>query len=200
MPFLRGLKQSGHLLAVNDFSMKKRITAHDLTFETLIDSREISTKVEAIGRQISEDYQGERPLFLCVLNGSFIFAADLIRASACECEVAFIRLASYDGTESTGKVKTVLGLDVPVKGRHVIVVEDIIDSGETMRHFLSDLKKMEPASVKLAVLLLKPEALKYPMEVDYLCFEIEDKFVVGYGLDYDGLCRNLPDIYQLAKS
>ena len=178
--------------------MKKRITAHGLTFETHITSGEIAAKVAAIGRQISQDCQGKRPLFLCILNGSFVFAADLVRASDCECEIAFIRLASYEGTQSSGKVTTVFGLDVPVKNRHVIVVEDIIDSGETMRHFLSELKKMEAASVKLAVLLLKPDALKHPMDVDYLGFEIEDKFVVGYGLDHDGLCRNLPDIYQLA--
>lgn len=178
--------------------MEKRIIAHDLAFETLIGKDEIATRVGDIGQRISHDYQYSRPLFLCILNGSFVFAADLVRACNCECEVAFIRLASYDGTQSSGKVSTVFGLDTPVKGRHVIVVEDIIDSGETMRHFLSELDALEPASLKLAVLLLKPTALKHPLEVDYLGFEIEDKFVVGYGLDYDGLCRNLPDIYQLA--
>jgi hypoxanthine phosphoribosyltransferase len=164
-PFLRGLKR-GNRLPVNDFSMKKRITAHDLSFETYIDSGEIAARVTAIGHQISEDYSAERPLFLCILNGSFIFAADLVRASECECEVAFIRLASYDGTQSSGEVTTVYGLDISVKNRHIIVVEDIIDSGETMRHFLAELKKKEPASVKLAVLLLKPDALKHPVEVD----------------------------------
>lgn len=179
--------------------MKKHITAHDLNFETLIDSGKIAERVKSIGRKISDDFKGERPLFLCILNGSFVFAADLVRASECECEVAFIRLSSYAGTKSTGNVQTVFGMDIPVKNRHLIVVEDIIDSGETMRHFLGELKKMEPASVKLAVLLLKPDALKYPMEVDYLGFEIEDKFVVGYGLDYDGICRNLADIYQLSE-
>jgi len=178
--------------------MKKRITAHHLAFETLIEKQEIAARVAEMGSQISIDYPGERPVFLCILNGSFIFAADLVRATDCECEVAFIRLSSYDGTQSSGRISTVFGLDFPIENRHVIVVEDIIDSGETMRHFLSELKKLGPASVKLAVLLLKPDALKYPMEVDYLGFEIEDKFVVGYGLDYDGLCRNLADIYQLA--
>lgn len=180
--------------------MKKHITAHDLTFETLIDRNQIADRVTSIGQQIGDDFKGERPLFLCILNGSFVFAADLVRASACECEIAFIRLSSYEGTQSTGKVQTVFGIDVPVKDRHLIIVEDIIDSGETMRHFLAELKEMEPASVKLAVLLLKPDALKYPVEVDYLGFEIDDKFVVGYGLDYDGICRNLADIYQLAES
>lgn len=180
--------------------MKKRITAHGLTFEPLIESHQIAEKVTTLGRRISSDLRGERPLFLCVLNGSFVFAADLLRACDCECEVAFIRLASYDGTQSTGRVSTILGLDVSVENRHVIIVEDIIDSGETMRHFLAELEALSPASVRLAVLLLKPDALKHPLQVDYLGFEIEDKFVVGYGLDYDGLCRNLGDIYQLAAN
>ncbi len=180
--------------------MKKHVTAHDLAFETLITSGEIADKVAELGQRIGADHEGQRLLFLCVLNGSFVFAADLVRACPCECEVAFIRLASYQGTQSSGQVATVLGLDMPVKGRHVIVVEDIVDSGGTMSHFLQELKQMGPASVKLAVLLLKPEALAHPIAVDYLGFEIEDKFVVGYGLDYNGLCRNLPDIYSVVRS
>lgn len=177
--------------------MKKRITAHDLVFEPLIERHEILEKVESIGRQITHDYQGKRPLFLSVLNGSFVFAADLLRTCDLECEISFLRFSSYDGTRSTGQISTIFGLDVPVKDRHVIIVEDIVDSGFTLHHFLADLKDMEPASVSLAVLLLKPDALQFDLEINYLGFEIDNKFVVGYGLDYNGLCRNLDCIYQL---
>jgi hypoxanthine phosphoribosyltransferase len=178
--------------------MKKTITAHDLTFEPFIESAEIARRVEDLGRRIGEKYKGQRPLFLCVLNGAFVFAADLLRACDLECELAFVRLASYEGTGSSGNVKTVLGLDIPIKDRPVIVVEDIVDSGRTLHHFMAYLQKMEPASIALAALLHKPGALKFPVKIDYQGFEIPDKFVVGYGLDYDGLGRNLKDIYQLA--
>ncbi|MFQ5445456.1 MAG: hypoxanthine phosphoribosyltransferase [Saprospiraceae bacterium] len=178
--------------------MKKTIAAHDLTFEPFIESPEIARRVEEMGRQITGKYKGQRPLFLSVLNGAFVFAADLLRAIDLECELAFVRLASYEGTGSSGKIRTVLGLDIPIKDRHVIVVEDIVDSGRTLHHFMDYLQKMEPASMALATLLFKPDALKFPVKIDYLGFEIPDKFVVGYGLDHDGLCRNLKDIYQLA--
>ncbi len=177
--------------------MEKLITAHNLTFEPYLDEADIASRVEALGSQLRQQYEGKRPLFLCVLNGAFIFAADLIRAAAIECEVAFVRLASYEGTASTGTVSTVLGLDLEVKDRHIIVVEDIVDSGRTLYHFLAELQTRQPASLSLAVLLFKPEALLLPVKIDYLGFEIPNKFVVGYGLDYNGLCRNLPSIYQL---
>jgi len=178
--------------------MKKTINVHDLTFEPFIESLEIARRVEEMGRQITGKYQGQRPLFLSVLNGAFVFAADLLRAIDLECELAFVRLASYEGTGSSGKIRTVLGLDIPIKGRPVIVVEDIVDSGRTLHHFMGYLQKMEPTSIALASLLFKPDALKFPVKIDYPGFEIPDKFVVGYGLDYDGLGRNLKDIYQLA--
>ena len=177
----------------------ENITAHDLTFEPFISVAEIAAKVEALGSQIREQFEGKRPLFVGVLNGAFVFAADLVRACGIECEVAFVRLASYEGTASTGQVSTVLGLDFEVKNRHIIVVEDIVDSGRTLHHFMSNLQKLEPASTSLAVLLFKPEALQHPVKIDYLGFEIPDKFVIGYGLDYNGLCRNLPSIYQLTQ-
>jgi hypoxanthine phosphoribosyltransferase len=176
--------------------MKNLVTAHDHTFQPLIGSREIAAKVKSLARQIRKDYEGKRPLFLCILNGSFIFAADLVRATAIECEVSFLKLASYDGTQTSGKVATVLGLDRDIAGRHVVIVEDIIDSGITMRHLISDLGKMKPASLTLAVLLLKPDALQFPLQVDYLGFEIPNEFVIGYGLDYNGLGRNLSGIYS----
>lgn len=177
-----------------------KITAHDLTFEPFINETEIAAKVNELGKQIRNDFDGKRPLFVSVLNGAFVFAADLVRAAGIESEVAFVRLASYEGIQSTGQVSTVLGLDFEVKNRHVIVVEDIVDSGRTLHHFISELKNLEPASISLAVLLFKPEALQHPVKIDYLGFEIPDKFVVGYGLDYNGLCRNLRSIYQLSST
>lgn len=176
--------------------MKNSITAHDLSFEPFISEAAITARVKFLGSKIREQYQGQRPLFVGVLNGAFVFAADLVRASGIECEVAFVRLASYEGTASSGKVATVLGLDFEVKNRHIIVVEDIVDSGRTLHFFFEELQKLEPASVALAALLYKPEALQFPVKINYLGFEIPNKFVVGYGLDYNGLCRNLPSIYQ----
>jgi hypoxanthine phosphoribosyltransferase len=179
--------------------MSSHITAHDLSFVPFISEAEIAERVAAIGQQLRQQYEGKRPLFICLLNGAFVFAADLVRATGIECEVAFVRLASYEGTASTGRISTVLGIDFEVKNRHVIIVEDIVDSGRTLHHFMGQLSQMETASVALAVLLFKPEALLMPVQIDYLGFEIPNKFVVGYGLDYDGLCRNLPSIYQLVE-
>ncbi len=179
--------------------MKKLITANHLTFEPSITSIQINERIKNIGEQITAKYKGKKPLFIGVLNGAFIFIADLIRQCDIECEVAFVRLSSYKGTQSSGKIETVYGLEMSIENRHIIVVEDIIDSGRTLNYFISYLKKQNPASVELAALLLKPESLLFPVEVDYLGFEIPDKFVIGYGLDYDGLGRNLPDIYQLKE-
>ena len=177
--------------------MKNEITAHDLTFVPFIGHAEIAERIAELGKKITEDYRGERPIFMGVLNGAFPFVADLVRACDVECEVEFVRLKSYSGTSSTGEIRTVLGMKIPVEGRHVIVVEDIVDSGRTLDYFLKDVLAKNPASVRLASLLLKPECLKFPVKVDYLGFEIPNKFVIGYGLDYDGLGRNLPDVYQL---
>jgi hypoxanthine phosphoribosyltransferase len=134
---------------------------------------------------------------LSVLNGAFLFTADLFKQITIEAEVSFIKLASYKGTSSTGNVITAIGLDINVKDRHIIILEDIIDTGKTLHHYLPQLESMQPASVKIAVLLNKKEALIYPVQIDYACFDIPNKFVVGYGLDYDGLGRNSRDIYQL---
>ena len=179
--------------------MKKLVTANGLTFEIVINKNEIAERTKALGQQITEKYKGTKPVFIGVLNGAFIFIADLIRQCDLECEVAFVRLSSYKGTESTGKIETVYGLEMEIENRPIIVVEDIVDSGRTLNYFLAHLKKQKPSSVELAALLLKPETLKFPVEINYLGFEIPDKFVVGYGLDYDGSCRNLSDIYQLKE-
>lgn len=169
----------------------------DKTFEPYLKEAAIQEKITELAGQLNKDYAGKRPLFLSVLNGSFLFTADLFKQITIEAEVSFIKLASYKGTSSTGNVITAIGLDINVKDRHVIILEDIIDTGKTLHHYLPQLESMQPASVKIAVLLDKKEALQYPVKVDYACFEIPNKFVVGYGLDYDGLGRNSKDIYQL---
>ncbi len=175
------------------------VTLHDKTFQTMISAETIAERIHVLGKKIATDYADKRPLFLGVLNGAFIFAADLLRAVDTDCEISFVKLASYIGTASSGTVKTVLGMDQILRGRHVIVVEDIVDTGATLHGFLQELRKAEPASIALAACFLKPTALKHALHVDYLGFEIEDKFIVGFGLDYDGLGRNLPHVYQLVE-
>ena len=169
----------------------------DKTFEPYLKEAAIQEKITELAGQLNKDYAGKRPLFLSILNGSFLFTADLFKQITIEAEVSFIKLASYKGTSSTGNVITAIGLDINVKDRHIIILEDIIDTGKTLHHYLPQLESMQPASIKIAVLLDKKEALQYPVKVDYACFEIPNKFVVGYGLDYDGLGRNSKDIYQL---
>lgn len=167
------------------------------TFEPYLKEAAIQEKITELAGQLNKDYEGKRPLFLSILNGSFLFTADLFKQITIEAEVSFIKLASYKGTSSTGNVITAIGLDTNVKDRHIVILEDIIDTGKTLHHYLPQLDSMQPASVKIAVLLNKKEALQYPVKVDYACFDIPNKFVVGYGLDYDGLGRNSKDIYQL---
>jgi hypoxanthine phosphoribosyltransferase len=169
----------------------------DKTFEPYLKEAEIQEKITELAGQLNQDYAGKRPLFLSILNGSFLFTADLFKQITIEAEVSFIKLASYKGTSSTGNVITAIGLDINVKDRDIIILEDIIDTGKTLHHYLPQLESMQPASVKIAVLLNKKDALLYPVHIDYACFEIPNKFVVGYGLDYDGLGRNSRDIYQL---
>lgn len=169
----------------------------DKTFEPYLKEEAIQEKITALAAALNKDYAGKRPLFLSILNGSFLFTADLFKQITIEAEVSFIKLASYKGTSSTGNVITAIGLDMNVKDRHIIILEDIIDTGKTLHHYLPQLESMQPASVKIAVLLNKKEALQYPVQIDYSCFDIPNKFVVGYGLDYDGLGRNSKDIYQL---
>ena len=169
----------------------------DKTFEPYLKEAAIQEKITELALQLNKDYAGKRPLFLSVLNGSFLFTADLFKQITIEAEVSFIKLASYKGTSSTGNVITAIGLDTNLKDRHIVILEDIIDTGKTLHHYLPQLDSMQPASVKIAVLLNKKEALQYPVQVDYACFDIPNKFVVGYGLDYDGLGRNSKDIYQL---
>ncbi len=175
------------------------INVHDKTFSTFLSESAINEQVKRIAQEINTDYKGKTPLFIAILNGSFMFASDLFKELEIEAQVCFIKLASYQGVKSTGNVVTSIGLDVSLKDRDVIVIEDIVDTGKTLHDFLPQIKDQHPTSVKIATLLHKPEALKYPLTLDYVGFSIPNKFVVGYGLDYDGLGRNLREIFQLAE-
>jgi hypoxanthine phosphoribosyltransferase len=173
------------------------IKVHDKEFVSYLSSDEIAQQVVRVASEINRDYEGKKPLFIAILNGAFIFAADLFKQINLEAEICFIKLASYKGVKSTGKVITAIGLDVDLYNREVIIVEDIVDTGKTLAQFLPQLEHHHPASLKIASLLHKPDAMIHPIKIDYLGFTIPNKFVIGYGLDYDGLGRNIKEIYQL---
>jgi hypoxanthine phosphoribosyltransferase len=175
------------------------IRVHDKLFDPYLTQEEIQTRVSFIGEQLNKDYESKKPLFIAILNGSFIFASDLFKKLHIEAEICFIKLASYKGSKSTGTVVTAIGLDHEVYGRDVVIIEDIVDTGKTLMEFLPQLMHQQPASLRIVSLLHKAEATKFPVSIDYLGFTIPDKFVVGYGLDYDGLGRNLPEIYKLVE-
>jgi hypoxanthine phosphoribosyltransferase len=175
------------------------IKVHDKYFIPFLSQAEIQKKIEELGLQISKDYDDKKPLFIAILNGSFMFASDLFKHLTIDAEICFIKLASYKGTKSSGQVITAIGLDTDITGRNVIIVEDIIDTGKTLNEFLPQIRNQQPASLKIAVLLHKPEATVYPITINYCGFTIPDRFVVGYGLDYNGLGRNLSSIYKLKE-
>lgn len=177
-----------------------QVTYNGLTFEPYIRREQIDKRIKEIAGTISAECEGKNPLFLCVLNGAFPFAADLFRAVDFDAEISFIRLKSYEGMGSTGVVKEVIGLNEDIKGRTVIVVEDIVDTGNTIVRLLETLREKEPADIKVATLLFKPDALKVDVKPDYVGFAIPSKFIIGFGLDIDGLARNLDDIYVLKES
>lgn len=179
--------------------MNKIIQIGDLHFVPYISKTDINQKVNEIAGQISSVYQEKVPLFLVVMNGAFMFAADLIRKLDFPAEVVFIRVKSYHGMKSTGEAKIYMPDDVDLQDRHVIILEDIIDTGNSMSLLLSELQKKQPASLALTAILVKPDALQHDIAIDFPGFEIPDKFVVGYGLDYNGIGRNLKDIYQLKE-
>ena len=176
------------------------IQIHDLHFIALLSEQQVQTRVQELGAVLTERYSNQNPLFISILSGAFVFASDLIRAFKSNCEVGFVKLASYTGTRSSGSIQTVMGIEKNLRGRHVIVVEDIVDTGRTLHFFLNQLQIQEPASICTVSFLRKPEAAAFPVQVDYVGYDIEDKFVVGYGLDYEGLGRNLPGIYQLLEN
>lgn len=169
-------------------------------FRMYLDSETIQKRVAEMGRQISEDYEEKRPILIGVLNGAFMFLADLMRAITIDCEVDFMKLSSYGAQKvSSGEVKELKRIDANLEGRHVLVIEDIVDTGLTMRYMLDLLQESDPASVRIVTLLHKPEATEEDVPLDYVAFEIPDRFVIGYGLDYGQLARNLPHIYALDK-
>ncbi len=176
------------------------LKVHDKFFVPFISEDKLQQRITELAGNIDTDYQNKKPLFIAILNGSFMFAADLFKHITIEAEICFIKLASYKGTKSSGQVITAIGLDTDIVNRHIVIIEDIIDTGKTMHEFLPQLMHQQPASLKLAALLHKPEATVYPIVIDYLGFSVPDKFLLGYGLDYDGLGRNIREIYQLTDN
>ena len=169
----------------------------DKSFRVSIPEAEIKNRVKLLAQQMSKDLEGKNPLFLAVLNGSFVFAADLMREMTIPCEISFVKLASYQGTTSTGKIKEVIGINEDISGRTVVIVEDIVESGQTMKRMIESLGTRNPASVQICTLFFKPEKLKEDLTLDYVAFRIPDDFILGYGLDYDQQGRGLKDVYTI---
>ena len=174
-----------------------QLKVHDKEFQPYISSSEIEKQVKRVAAEINRDYINKRPLFIAILNGAFMFASDLFKEITVEAEICFIKLASYKGIKSSGQVITAIGLDVDLVGRDIIIIEDIVDTGKTLSHFIPQLKHQQPSTLKIAALLHKPDAIVHPLTIDYLGFTVPNKFLLGYGLDYDGLGRNIKEIYQL---
>ena len=172
---------------------------HDKTFEPYLSAAQIANRIKELAGELNRDYAKKRPLFIAILNGSFMFSADLFKSLTIDAEICFIKLASYKGTKSTGQVITAIGMDMDIFGREVVILEDIVDTGKTLSEFLPQLRHQQPATMKIVALLHKPEATVFPIKIDYLGFSIPNKFVVGYGLDYDGLGRNIPEILKLVE-
>ena len=177
--------------------MNNIIQVKDKRFAVSIPSDCIQAEVKRVAEQINKDYEGQSPIFLAVLNGSFVFAADLLREITLPCEVSFVRLASYQGVSTTGTIREIMGLNLDITGRPIIIVEDIVDTGLTMAHMLETLKTHNPSSIDICTLLLKPGKLQVDLDIRYCCLQIPNDFIVGYGLDYDGFGRNTKDIYTL---
>ena len=177
----------------------KKIKVKDLEFTVSITAKEIDKAAQKVADEINRDLKDKTPLFLVILNGAFMFAADLFKKINIECEVSFVKLSSYVGTKTTSTVRELIGLDEVLKDRYVVIVEDIIDTGITMENTIQKLKHLEAADVRIATLLFKPDAFQKDYPIDYIGMEIPNEFIVGYGLDYDGYARNLPDIYTLIK-
>lgn len=175
------------------------IKVKDKTFKTFIPEDEIQRRVKAVAEKINKDLDSQNPLFLAVLNGSFMFAADLMRYITIPCEISFVKLASYQGTTSTGRVKEIIGINEELQGRTVVIVEDIVDTGKTMKRMLESLGTRNPDSLHICTLLVKPNKLEENLNIEYAAMEIPNDFIVGYGLDYDQQGRNLRDIYTVVE-
>ncbi|MFA6260783.1 MAG: hypoxanthine phosphoribosyltransferase [Bacteroidia bacterium] len=176
------------------------VKLHDRNFKTLIHAEQIAARVSELGKLISLEYDGMQPVLLCVLRGAFIFTADLNRTISIPMEMAFIQIQSYEGTSSSGKVTLTTELPEYLRNRHVLIVEDIVETGLSLEHLIQQLDRLNPLSVRIAALLVKPEAKRFPVDIHFTGFEISNEFVVGYGMDYDGLGRNLPHIYAEVTS
>lgn len=177
-----------------------QVEIHGKKFEIFITRDEIRSRINEMAWEISKAYKDKDPIFIPVLNGSFMFTADLVRACKFDSELLFVGISSYSGMESTGNVSINYGLEgVSLKGKDLIIIEDIVDTGRTLSHFIEVVKEHEPASIAIVSLLLKPNSIKFDIPLDYIGYRIPDAFVIGYGLDFDGLGRTLGDIYQLAK-
>jgi hypoxanthine phosphoribosyltransferase len=176
-----------------------KVQVRELVFEKFISREEIDVAVQKVADAINRDFEGKNPLLLAILNGAFIFASDLMRKITIPCEISFVKFASYSGTQSTSNIKELIGVDEDLKGRYVIIVEDIVDTGLTMEKLLQDIDLKKPAGVKVACFCFKPEAFQKDYSIDYIGLTIPNDFIVGYGLDYDGYGRNLPDIYKIVK-
>jgi hypoxanthine phosphoribosyltransferase len=177
--------------------MSASVQVLDKSFVPFLDAETIDASIATLAAQIKADYGDKTPLFIAILNGSFMFSSDLFKKLDFPAEICFIKLASYKGTKSSGHVITAIGLDTVIKDRHVIILEDIVDTGKTLSAFLPEIEHQQPASLSICTLLHKPEAQVHPLDLKYIGITIPNKFVVGYGLDYDGFGRNLPEIYQL---
>lgn len=177
----------------------KTVKLHDKEFKTFIYAKEIDIAVSKVAQQMNQDLKGKNPLFIIVLNGAFMFASDLLKKITIDCEITFVKLSSYTGTKTSHVVRELIGLDESLAGRTVVLVEDIIDTGITMHNTVPKLKHMEAEDVKIATLLFKPKAFQKDFKIDYIGMEIPNDFIVGFGLDYDGLGRNLPDIYKIIE-
>lgn len=173
------------------------IQVKDKKFAISLPADRIAQEIRRVASEINRDYDGQEPLFLAVLNGSFIFAADLLREVTIPCEITFVKLASYQGVNTTGTIREIMGLNADITGRPVIIVEDIVDTGLTMAHMLETLRSHNPKSVDICTLLLKPEKLEVQLDIRYCALQIPNDFIVGYGLDYDGFGRNTKDIYTV---
>jgi len=174
-----------------------RISLHDKSFEINIPEKQILAAIQQVATGINADYKDKRPLFLAILNGAFMFAADLMKETTIDCEISFLRVSSYQNMQSTGQVSEVIGLKEDIKDRHIIILEDIVDTGQTVYALLQNLIARKPASIEIAALLLKPDCVQHPLQVKYIGLTIPNDFVVGYGLDYNGLGRNLRNIYKV---
>ncbi|SFV33144.1 hypoxanthine phosphoribosyltransferase [Thermoflavifilum thermophilum] len=175
------------------------IQVHDKIFVPYLSQQQIQQRIAEMAQRLNQDLAHERPLFLAILNGAFMFAADLFRQLTIEAEISFIKLVSYKGTRSTGHVITSIGLDEDLYNRTVVILEDIVDTGKTLHEFLPQIHHQHPRKLLITALLSKPDAREFPVTIDYLGFSVPNRFLLGYGLDYDGLGRNLPEIYQLKE-